>query len=307
MKGERRELTPQMKKRRRKKNIIGFTFILPSLIGFILFMAYPLIYSLVISMMDYNMFKGFSGSTFCGLQNYIDAFHNEYFQVGLKNNILLMLVAVPILLILSIIIATLLNQKIFARGALRAAFFMPYVTTITAAALVFSALFQPSFGPINELLRTLGIQNVPGWTGDIKWALPSIGIFWIWKNIGYCVVIYLAGLQGISPSYYEAASVDGATKLKQFFYITLPLVSPTTFFLLITSIIQSFQIFAEVQVLTQGGPGNASTTIVYHMYDQAFKQFHMGYASAVSWIFFLLILIVTIIQWVVQKNWVEYV
>lgn len=181
MKGERRELTPQMKKRRRKKNIIGFTFILPSLIGFILFMAYPLIYSLVISMMDYNMFKGFSGSTFCGLQNYIDAFHNEYFQVGLKNNILLMLVAVPILLILSIIIATLLNQKIFARGALRAAFFMPYVTTITAAALVFSALFQPSFGPINELLRTLGIQNVPGWTGDIKWALPSIGIFWIWK------------------------------------------------------------------------------------------------------------------------------
>ena len=111
MKGERRELTPQMKKRRRKKNIIGFTFILPSLIGFILFMAYPLIYSLVISMMDYNMFKGFSGSTFCGLQNYIDAFHNEYFQVGLKNNILLMLVAVPILLILSIIIATLLIKK----------------------------------------------------------------------------------------------------------------------------------------------------------------------------------------------------
>lgn len=279
---------------------------MPAIIGFVFFMAYPLLKSLYMSFMNWNMFKGESGSEWIGLKNYQSVLTNEYFQTGLGNNILLALMGVPILLLLSMIIATLLNEKMYGRGILRAMYFVPYITTVTAAALVFSAIFHPEFGPINSLLRMLGVNNVPGWATSVKTALPTIAIFWIWKNVGYCIVIFLSGLQGISRSYYEAASIDGATKIQQFFKITMPLVSPTTFFLAITTVIASFQIFPEVQVITQGGPGTATTTLVYHIYDMAFKQFNMGYASAVSWIFFALLIIITIIQWVGQKKWVNY-
>lgn len=289
-----------------EKNIVGYSFIMPAIIGFVFFMAYPLLKSLYMSFMNWNMFKGESGSEWIGLKNYQSVLTNEYFQTGLGNNILLALMGVPILLLLSMIIATLLNEKMYGRGILRAMYFVPYITTVTAAALVFSAIFHPEFGPINSLLRMLGVNNVPGWATSVKTALPTIAIFWIWKNVGYCIVIFLSGLQGISRSYYEAASIDGATKIQQFFKITMPLVSPTTFFLAITTVIASFQIFPEVQVITQGGPGTATTTLVYHIYDMAFKQFNMGYASAVSWIFFALLIIITIIQWVGQKKWVNY-
>lgn len=295
-------------KRRRviKENLTGYSFIAPALIGFIIFMAYPLVYSLFLSFMDWNMFKGLDGSKFIGLKNYADALQNDYFRTGFVNNIKLMIFAVPILIIISISIATLLNQKIHGRGILRAMYFVPYITTVTAAALVFSALFHPEFGLINSVLRSLGVENLPGWATSSKWALITVAIFWIWKNVGYCVVIYLAGLQGISPSYYEAAAIDGASKWQQFIKITFPLVSPTTFFLVITSIISSFQIFAEINVLTQGGPGTATTTMVYHIYDTAFKQFKMGYASAVSWLFFLMVVVITVVQWIGQKKWVSY-
>lgn len=297
----------EKRKRRIKENLIGYSFIFPAIVGFFLFMAFPLFYSLYISLMDWNMFKGAAGSIFCGLKNYSDVFKNEYFQTGILNNFKLLIFAVPLLIILSLIIASLLNVKIFGRGLLRAAYFVPYITTITASALVFSALFHPEYGPINNLLRSIGVKDVPGWATSVKWALPTIGLFWIWKNIGYCIVIYLAGLQGISPSYYEAASIDGANKFQRFMKITVPLVSPTTFFLVVTSAINSFQIFAEVNVLTQGGPGTTTTTLVYHIYYMAFKQYKMGYASAVAWVFFLIVVVITAVQWIVQKKWVKYV
>ncbi|MEK3884778.1 sugar ABC transporter permease [Paenibacillus sp. PL2-23] len=289
-----------------RENAVGYSFILPAFIGFLAFMAYPLFNSLYLSFMDWNMFKGASGSTFIGLQNYADAIDNEYFRIGLMNNLLLVVMAVPLLLILSLVIAIQLNARILGRGLLRAMYFVPYITTITAAALVFSALFQPEFGPVNYVLQALGVDSPPGWVMSVKWALPTIALFWIWKHLGYCIVIYLAGLQGISSTYYEAASIDGANKLQQFFRITVPMISPTTFFLMITSVISSFQIFAEVMVMTQGGPGTASVTMVYHIYDTAFKQYNMGYASAVSWIFFVLVVIVTMVQWYGQKKWVKY-
>ncbi|WP_214625732.1 carbohydrate ABC transporter permease [Paenibacillus agaridevorans] len=294
-------------KRSIRKNLVGYSFIIPAVIGFLMFMAYPLFNSLYLSFMDWNMFKGAAGSTFIGLDNYKEVFQNEYFRSGLLHNLLLMIMGVPLLIVLALVIANLLNAKIFGRGLLRAVYFVPYITTITASALVFSALFHPEFGPINSFLRSLGIESTPGWATSVKWALPTIALFWVWKNVGYCTVIYLASLQGISKSYYEAASIDGANKLQQFFHITVPISSPTTFFLIITSVISSFQVFAEVQVMTQGGPGTASMTIVYHIYDTAFKQYHMGYASAVSWVFFVLVVIITLIQWIGQKKWVKYV
>ncbi len=290
-----------------RENLVGYSFIAPALFGFIVFMVFPLGYSIFLSFMDWNMFRGLEGSEFIGLENFKAVFGNEYFLTGLKNNVFLAVVAVPILILSSMIIAAILNQNIYGRGALRAAYFMPYVATITAAAVVFSALFHPEFGPVNGILKALGIENPPQWTGSVKWALPTIALFWIWKNIGYAIVIFLAGLQGIPRTYYEAATIDGAGKFKQFWHITFPLVSPTTFFITITSVIGSFQIFPEVQIMTNGGPGKATFTMVFHIYRSAFEQYQMGYASAVAWVFFALVIVVTAIQWIGQKRWVKYV
>lgn len=289
-----------------KENLVGYSFVLPSIIGFTLFMAYPLFNSLYLSFMDWNMFKGKEGSSFIGLENYKDVFENEYFRAGIVNNFKFMFMAVPLLLIISLVLATLLNQNIFGRGALRAMYFMPYIATITAAAVVFSALFHHEYGPINSVLKFIGIANPPGWLSSVEWALPTVALFWIWKNVGYSVVIFLAGLQGIPKSLYEAASIDGAGQLAQFRHITMPLVSPTTFFLAVTSVIGSFQVFAEVNVMTQGGPGTSTVTVVYHIYQMAFQRFNMGYASAVSWVFFLIVVGITAIQWIGQKKWVNY-
>lgn len=289
-----------------KENLVGYSFVVPAVFGFTMFMAYPLFNSLFLSFMDWNMFKGLEGSSFNGLKNYMDVFDNEYFRAGIVNNFKFMFMAVPLLLVISLTLAALLNQNIYGRGAIRAMYFMPYIATVTAAAVVFSALFHPDYGPINSVLRLIGVANPPGWVASVKWALPTVALFWIWKNLGYCVVIFLAGLQGIPKSLYEAASIDGASKWAQFRHITVPLVSPTTFFLAVTSVIQSFQVFAEVNVMTQGGPGTSTVTVVYHIYETAFQRFNMGYASAVSWVFFLIVISITAIQWWGQKKWVNY-
>ncbi len=299
-------LSKGQKLRRRKENIIGYSFISMSCVGFILFMAFPLCYSLFISFMDWSMFKGLEGSTFIGIANYIDALHNDYFITGFWNNMILMVLVVPALMLISLVIATLLNGKVFARGLLRASYFMPYIAVTTASALVFSGIFNPDFGPINEGLRALGIANPPGWVVSSFWAIPTVGIFLIWKSVGYCIVIYLASLQGISGSYYEAASIDGASKIEQFIHITVPLISPTTFFLLITNVIYAFRTFEEVQILTEGGPGSSSYTMIFSIYQKGFAEFDMGAASAQAWIYFVLVLIVTAFQFWGQKKWVNY-
>lgn len=289
-----------------KEHLAGYLFILPSFVGFVAFMLYPMIYSIFLSFMDWSMYKGFSGSTFVGFDNYVEVFSNEYFRGGLINNLKLLVIAVPILLLLSLILATLLNSNIYGRSALRTAYFMPYVTTVTATAIVFAALFHEEMGPINGFLRAMGIENVPRWLGSVEWSMPTISIFWIWRNLGYCMLIFLAGLQGISKSYYEAAEIDGASPLQKFYHITMPLVSPITFFLAVTMGIFSFSMFAEVKVMTEGGPGTSSYTIVYHIYKEAFEKFDMGYASAAAMMFFLIIMVITAIQWIGQKKWVNY-
>lgn len=292
--------------RQNKIALVGMLFTLPAFLGFLIFMVYPLVYSFYLSFMDWDMFRT-ENSKFIGFENYLDLLDNYYFQAGITNNIKLAIIAVPVLIAIALVLASFLNMKIYGRAAIRAMYFMPYIVTVTAAAIVFSAMFHPVQGPVNAMLSALGVENLPGWATSSQWSLFTVGMFWVWKNVGYCVVIFLAALQGVSRSYYEAAEVDGATKLQQFFNITVPLVSPTTFFLSITCIINSFQIFAEVNILTQGGPGTSSTTIIMHIYDQAFVKFDLGYASAVAWAYFALILVVTAIQFWAQKKWVKYV
>ncbi|WP_305768574.1 carbohydrate ABC transporter permease [Candidatus Epulonipiscium viviparus] len=295
-----------MKKIFRQETIIGYLFILPTLLGFIVFMGYPLIYSIFLSFWDWNMMQGVSGSEFVGLNNYIEVFQDSYFIAGLSNNLKMLFVAVPILLTLALTLACILNTAIFGRGIIRTIYFMPYITTVTAAAIVFAALFHDEFGPINEFLRIIGIENPPGWLASVDWSMPTVGIFWIWRMLGYCIILFLAGLQGIPKSYYEAAAIDGATGFAQFRHITFPLISPTTFFLTITMGIASFSIFAETKVMTSGGPGTSSYTLVYMIYKDAFENYEMGYASAIGIIFFSIILIITLIQWFGQKHWVNY-
>lgn len=297
-----------MRKKKKKDNLTAFIFLSPSLLGFVVFMVYPFVYSIFISFRDWNMFKGMKdgASPFVGLSNYIETIQNEYFRTGLIHNFSIFIIAVPLLLILSLVVAVVLNSSIFARGAFRTVYFLPYVTTVTASAMVFAAIFHPEFGPINSLLRGFGVRDLPGWLGSSKWALPTIGIYWIWKNLGYCVLIYLSGLQGVDKTYYEAASIDGASAFQKFKTITFPLVSPTTFFLLITMGVFSLSIMAEVQVMTNGGPGKSTYTMALAIYKQAFVDFDMGTASSMAVIFFIIILGITIVQWSGQKKWVNY-
>lgn len=294
-------------RRKRKTAYTAMLFLLPAFIGFVLFMLVPIIFSLVLSFTDYNLFSGLKEMDFIGFSNYIELFKDDYFIAALKNNILFTVVCVPVTILLALLLANALNKEIYARGFLRALIFMPYITSVTAISIIFSILYNSRFGPINEFLRWIGLSNPPEWLTTTQWVLPALMIVWIWQNVGYFVVIFLAGLQGISKTYYEAADLDGASAFAKFRHITVPLVSPTTFFLFITGAMNAFKIFGHVKMMTEGGPGNASMVMIYHIYRTGFEYFEMGYASSISWIFFILIFAVTIIQWIGQKKWVKYV
>jgi multiple sugar transport system permease protein len=189
-----------------------------------------------------------------------------------------------------------LNEYVFGKGVLRLAFYMPYVSSMVAVALVWMVLFLPSYGPINNFLRGIGIENPPRWINASSTSLLSIIIVGIWQSLGYNIIIVLAGLQGISPSLYESADIDGANVVQKFFKITIPSLSSTMFFLIMISFIRSFQVFTPVQVMTRGGPGNSSSVLVYYIYTKAFLSNDIGYASAMSWVLFILVFVFTVVR-----------
>lgn len=290
----------------RKDTVTAYAFLLPSLIGFALFMLYPVVFSIYLSFSDWSFFSGFSGIKFIGLKNYAKLFDDFYLTASLSNNLFLSLMSVPLTIVLSLILASFLNLNIRFRGAVRTLVFMPYIATLVAVAIVFGALYHPEYGPINSFLRAVGIADPPRWLSDVKWALPSVSFLWSWKHLGYMTVIFMAGLQSIPRIYYEAARIDGAGSLRQFLVITWPLVSPTTFFLAVTGVMNSLKIFPEIKILTEGGPGTSTYTMVYHIYTEAFENYRMGYAATLALLFFFITMIVTLIQWAFQKKWVNY-
>lgn len=291
--------------RRARNNLNGYLFLLPSLLGFLFIIVIPVIASLFLSFTEWDMVSGIDGIKFIGFQNYIEMWTDDWFTSSFKNNLLYSVMMVPLTLGLGLLIAVLLNEKVYCRGPLRAMYFVPYISNAVAVSIVWMALLHPSRGPINAFLSTIGIANPPRWLASSQWALISVTVINVWINAGYCMVIYLAALQGIPKELYEAAEIDRATGFKKFRYITLPLLSPTTFFLLINLIITSFKVFATINVITQGGPGNATMVLVYYLYLSAFRYYRMGYASALAWVLFILIFIVTLIQWRGQKKWVN--
>lgn len=295
--------TYKAKKKFKKEWLKGYLFILPNFIGFLIFMAVPILMGLVISFTNYDGFKTFD---FVGLSNYAKMFQDEYFRVSLLNNLLYTGVTVPFTIVLALLLAVALNVGIRGTSVFRTLFFFPNISSMVAVGIVWSMIFHPTRGPLNLFLYNIGVENPPQWLVSSGTALVSVMIVAVWKQAGYYMVIILAGLQSINKELYEAAQIDGAGSIKRFFYITLPLLSPTMFMVTILSLINSFQVFDLISIMTEGGPGRATNVLVYRIYQEGFKYMNFGYASAMAYFLFLIILIITLIQFRGQKKWVTY-
>lgn len=288
------------------ENISGYLFILPSFLGFFIFFLFPVLFSLFLSLSKWNLAGGLSNIEFVGLKNFRSILNDIWFTDSMKNSLIFTAATVSIGVGISLVLAVILNKMVYFKNQLRVMLFLPYISSAVAVAIVWSIVLQPTYGPVNQFLRSIGMQNVPNWLADVHWALPALIAMYIWQNLGYNIVVYMAGLTAISGDLYEAAVIDGAGGLAKFFKITVPMVSPTTFFLVIMGIINSFKVFDQVQVLTQGGPGTSTTVLALYIYREAFQFYDMGLASAAAWAMFAIIFIVTIIQWIGQKRWVTY-
>lgn len=287
----------------KRQQYLGYLFIGPNMIGVILFFILPAIYSFYLMFTDYKFMS--QNTKFVGLANIQKMLGDEVFYISIKNT-LLFLLAVPVSIGLAFVVAVVLNRSVYFKKLLRALYFMPYITSGVAVAFVWMLLFQPNNGPINGILKSLGISNPPGWLSTMDSSMYAVDIIWIWFMLGYNMIIYLAALQEVSTELLEAAKIDGARTWQTIRSILWPLVSPTTFLLLITGLIMTIKQFGIIQAITQGGPGNSTTVLSLFIYQNAFRYYEMGYASAISWALFLIIMIFTVIQWIGQKRWVHY-
>jgi multiple sugar transport system permease protein len=287
----------------RQAIVAGYLFLLPNIVGFLLFSCIPVLITLGISLLDWDMIRP---PTFVGIANYAVLLSQDaIFRQVLGNTLYYVVGTVPADIVISLMLALAMNSKVRGVTLFRAIFFIPVITSSVAVAMIWRWLYNRDFGLINLALMAVGLPVVP-WLSSSSWAMPAVILMAIWKRVGYDMVIFLAGLQSIPVQLYEAAEIDGAGAWQRFRHVTLPLLTPTTFFVLVISLIGSFQVFDLAFVLTSGGPGNATNTIVMYVYNQAFQFFHMGYAAAVAWVLFMLVLAVTLIQWRIQKRWVHY-
>lgn len=278
---------------KKKNNLLWvLLFLGPSLVGFLTFIAVPILYSLYISFTDWNLL---TSAQFVGFKNYISLLKDATFWSALRNTVTFIIGYLPSVMIFGLLIALLLNSKIKFKTLFRGIYFLPVVTSWVAVSLVWKWLLNGQYGLINYFLSLVGIHG-PSWLTDPKTAMIAVIITSVWKDIGFIMVLYLGGLQNISPSLYEAAEIDGANRWHSFWNVTLPGLHPTTFFVIMISLINSFQVFDQVNIMTGGGPGNATNVMVQNIYNSAFNFFEMGRASAMSWILFLIIFGVSLVQ-----------
>ena len=284
-----------------KRNLEGWLFASPWVIGFLLWTLGPMIASFILAFMEWDLV---SSPRWVGLANLREMLRDSILLQALKVTTIYALLSVPLQLVLGLTLAMLLNTEIAGMRFYRTAFYLPSVLSGVAVALLWRWLFSSEFGLFNLLLSYFGIQG-PSWLGDERWALPSLVIMSLW-SVGASTIIYLAGLQGIPTDLYEAAEVDGARGWARFRYITLPLMTPVLFFQLIVGIIAALQVFTPALVMTNGGPNNATNFVLLYLYRNAFQYFRMGYASAIAWVLFLYILILTLIVFRSSALWVHY-
>ena len=285
-------------KKSTRDSLIAYSFIAPNFIGFCVFTLVPMVFAIALAFCAWD---GRHAIEFIGLKNFVKLFTTDkIFQAALKNTIVYVIGTVPLTLACSLAMAVLLNQNVKLRNFFRTVAFFPYVASLVAVAAVWNMIFNPSMGPINMILNQffgVAVENLPRWAAGKDTAMLTVILFSVWKNMGYYMVIYLAGLQGCNPDLNEAAELDGANRWQQFWHITLPQLRHTTFFVVIMLTISGFKVYDQMYMITQGGPGTATMTLVYYIYNVAFVNTpKYGYASAIAMVLFVLVLIVTIVQ-----------
>ncbi len=288
--------------REKRNNLLGWLFISPPIIIFGVFIFAPMGVALFVSLHKWNLL---SSMKFVGLKNYVRMFHSPSFWNSLRVSLIYVLGTVPTTVIFALILAILMNQKIYGLAFFRIMIYLPVITSMAAAAIVFQYLFEPEFGFVNFVLTSVGLPKMK-WLNDPNQALFALIIVGIWKRVGYNTIILLAGLQAIPSVYYEAAKIDGASSSQVVRKITIPLLSPVTFFVTIMQIIASLKVFTSIVVMTEGGPAGGTEAIPYYLYKNAFQYHKMGYASAVAYVLFAIIFVFTLLQFKFGEKRVHY-
>lgn len=290
---------------KKQKRLIIIIFLLPSLIGLFIFCLLPMIASLIYSFLEYDVLRPLSEAKFVGVDNFRNIFAEGELWSVLWHNAQYLLMYVPTIMVTSIIMAMLLNKDFKGRTVYRIIFYTPVITSWVAASVVWRWILSGKYGFINQGLELLGITG-PSWLSNPAWAMAGIVIVAIWKDTGYYALFFLAALKSLDHTYYEAAEIDGAKWYQKLFKITLPLISPTIFLILVYNVIAGFQVFDSIQIMTEGGPAGATTVMMERVYKYGFEMYRMGYAATWSWILFIIILVFTLVQFKLQRKWVNY-
>lgn len=305
----RRPIWPKSSMKRREA-LWAYVFVAPLVIGFLLFLAGPIVASFLVSFTEWDLI---TSPKWIGLANYEELVTNDDVIGKAFFNTVYLFVGIPIGIALSLLLALAMNQQIRGITLLRAAYFLPVISSVAAISVLWRWIFNPAFGPLNYLLGLLNLPT-PLWLGSEEWAKPALVIMGIWGGLGFNMMLYLAGLQSVPQHLYEAAKIDGANLRQQFWHVTWPMLTPTTFFMVVTAVIGTFQAFAQIHLVTReggtssigGGPNWSTTTVIYYLWLQAFNYYNMGYASAIAWILAVVILFFTIGQFVLARRWVFY-
>ncbi|NAZ75208.1 ABC transporter permease subunit [Kineococcus sp. T13] len=278
-------------------------FLLPGAIGFVAFTAFPILASLVMSFYDWPVL---GAPSFVGLANFAELFTTDpVFKTALLNTAVFVLLYVPVNIMVSMGLAVWISPRIVGRRYYRVLFFVPAVTPMVGNAVVFGLLYTPR-GLLDSVSQTLFGVGAPNFLGSSTWALPAVVMMSVWQGFGYNLLVFSAALDAVPPSLTEAAAIDGAGPVRQFFSVVLPLLSPSLFFATVLTLISSFQVFVQPYILTGGGPGNSTTTLVMYLYQSGFQNFRLGFASAIAWVLFVIIMVLTAVQFLGQKKWVHY-
>jgi multiple sugar transport system permease protein len=292
-------------KKHTKEVMVAYSFIAPNFIGFAVFTLVPLVFALILSFLRWD---GANPISFIGLENFITLVRDKLFWRALRNTVVYTAGVVPLTMAAALFLAVLLNQKLKGRNFFRTVAFFPYVASLVAVAVVWNFIFSPTRGPVNNLLSFLTglpVEKLPQWAADKNWAIPTVIFFSVWKNMGYYMVIYLAGLQGVNAELYEAASIDGANSRQKFFNVTLPQLAPTTFFIMMMLIISSFKVYDIFLNIFAGGDNqltDATRVLVYQIYNTAFRFLQFGYASAIAMVLFVIVVGITLVQFRFEKR-----
>lgn len=290
-----------------KQTLTGYAFLAPALVIFVTLVAIPVMISFFLSFTKWNYFSGLDGLKFVGFDNFVRLFTKDRsFKTALLNTVVYAVATVPVTVVAALFLAHMINGRVYLQKFYRFAFFVPYISNMVALGAIFKFLFR-SDGPVNAILSgVFHMDPLPNWLVSPSLSRIPVICVMIYSGIGFCLIVYIAAIKNVPRHLYEAAQIDGASPVRRFFSITVPMVSPTTFYLIVVRMISAFQVFAAINIISDGGKNAGSTSLVVLLYEEAFKSYNFGYASAVSWVLVVFILAVTLLNFNFQKKWVHY-